>query len=96
VKKPKKHAEPKKEAASPAKPAPVSKTDPAGKHELRRWAVGHDWEATGAFVRTFVNPKQKKLVTLRAPDGKEFNIGFRFMTPEDLVYLESIQAETKH
>jgi hypothetical protein len=95
VKKPKKHAEPKKEAASPAKPAPVSKTDPAGKHELRRWAVGHDWEATGAFVRTFVNPKQKKLVTLRAPDGKEFNIGFRFMTPEDVAYLESIQAEIK-
>ena len=96
VKKPKKHAEePEKKAASPAKPAPVSKTAPAGKHELRRWAVGHDWEATGAFVRTFVNPKQKKLVTLRAPDGKEFNIGFRFMTPEDLAYLESIQAETK-
>jgi len=95
VKKPKKHAEPKKEAASPAKPVPVSKTAPAGKHELRRWAVGHDWEATGAFVRTSVNPKQKKLVTLRAPDGKEFNIGFRFMTPDDLAYLESIQAEAK-
>jgi hypothetical protein len=95
VKKPKKHAKPEKEAASPAKPAPVSRTAPAGKRELRRWAVGNDWEATGAFVRTFVNPKQKKLVTLRAPDGKEFDIGFRFMTPDDLAYLESIQADTK-
>jgi hypothetical protein len=43
----------------------------------------------------FVNPKGKNLVALRASDGKEINIGFRFMTPEDLAYLESIQAETK-
>ena len=90
VKKPKKHAEkpaeehakPKKKAASPAKPAPVSKPAPAGKHELRRWAVGNDWEATGAFVRTFVNPKQKKLVTLRSADGKGIQYWFhRFADP---------------
>ena len=34
------HAKPKKKAASPAKPAPVSKTAPGVKHELRRWATG--------------------------------------------------------
>jgi len=95
VKKPEKHAEPKKEAASPAKPAPASKTAPAGKLKPRQWATGSDWEATATFVRMFVNPKGKNLVALRASDGKEINIGFRFMTPEDLAYLESIQAEAK-
>jgi len=34
-------------------------------------------------------------VTLRSADGKEFNISHRVLTPEDLAYLESIQAETK-
>jgi hypothetical protein len=103
VKKPKKHSEkpaeehakPVKEAASPVKPAPVAKPAPGAKHELRRWAVGKHQEATGAFVRTFVNPKQKRLVTLRSADGEEFNISHRSLTPEDLAYLESIQAETK-
>ncbi len=103
VRKPKKHAEepaeehakPEKKAASPVKPAPVSKPASAGKHEPRQWATGSDWEATATFVRMFVNPKGKNLVALRASDGKEINIGFRFMTPEDLAYLKSIQAETK-
>ncbi|MCP4196001.1 MAG: hypothetical protein GY762_02530, partial [Proteobacteria bacterium] len=90
-----KHAKPEKKAASPVKPAPVAKTAPVGKHGLRRWAVGKHQEATGSFVRTFVNPKQKKLVTLRSADGKEFNISHRSLTPEDLACLESIQAETK-
>ena len=63
--------------------------------ELRRWAVGKHQESTGSYVRTFVNSKQKKLVTLRSADGKEFNILHRSLTPEDLAYLESIQAETK-
>ena len=65
------------------------------KVDVRRWAAGHDKEATGAFVRIFVNPKGKTMVVLRAPDGKEFNIRFQAMTPEDRAYLESIQAETK-
>jgi hypothetical protein len=85
----------KKKAASPVKPAPVAKPAPGVKHEVRRWAVGKHQENTGSFVRTFVNPKQKKLVTLRSADGKEFNISHRSLTPEDLAYLESIQAETK-
>jgi len=89
------HAKPKKNAASPARPAPVAKPTPGAKHELRRWAVGKHQEATGAFVRTFVNPKQKRLVTLRSADGKGFNIPHRPLTPEDLAYLKSIQAETK-
>jgi hypothetical protein len=82
-----------KKAASPVKTAPVAK--PGVKRELRRWAVGKHQENTGSYVRTFINPKQKKLVVLRAADGKEFNISHRVLTPEDLAYLESIQAETK-
>jgi hypothetical protein len=82
-----------KKAASPAKTAPVAK--PGVEYELRRWAVGKHQENTGSYVRTFINPKQKKLVTLRSADGKEFNISHRVLTPEDLAYLESIQAETK-
>ena len=77
------------------KPAPVSKPASAGKHELRRWAVGKHQESTGSYVRTFVNSKQKRLVTLRSADGKEFNIFHRSLNPEDVGYLESIQAETK-
>ncbi|MCF7849604.1 MAG: hypothetical protein K9M45_12200, partial [Kiritimatiellales bacterium] len=95
VKKPKKHAKPKKKKSSPVKPAPVAKPAPVGKLEVRRWAVGKHQENSGSFVRIFVNPKQKKLVTLRAADGKEFNISHRVLTPEDIDYLESIQAETK-
>jgi len=83
-----------KKAASPVKTAPVAK--PGVKHELRRWAVGKPQENTGSYVRTFINPKQKKLVTLRAGDGKEFNISYRVLTPEDIAYLESIQTEIKH
>ena len=77
------------------KPAPVAKPEPGMKHELRRWAVGNHQENTGSYVRTFINPKQKKMVTLRSADGKEFNISHRALTPEDLAYLESIQAETR-
>ena len=86
------HAKPKKKAASSMKIEPVAKQAPEGKHELRRWAVGTHQENTGSFVRIFVNPKQKKLVTLRSADGKEFNISHRSLTPDDLAYLESIQA----
>jgi hypothetical protein len=91
----KEHPKPEKKAASPVKPAPVAKPATEGKHELRRWAVGKHQESTGSYVRTFVNSKQKKLVTLRSADGKEFNIFHRSLNPEDLAYLESIQAETK-
>jgi len=80
-------------AASPVKTASVAK--PEVEYELRRWAVGKHQENTGSYVRTFINPKQKKLVTLRSADGKEFNISHRVLTPEDLAYLESIQAGTK-
>jgi len=82
-----------KKAASPVKTAPVAR--PGVEYEQRRWAVGKHQENTGSFVRIFVNPKQKKLVTLRSADGKEFNISHRVLTPEDLAYLESIQAGTK-
>ena len=78
-----------------AMPTPIADPAPAGKVEMRRWAVGRPQEATGAFVRIFVNPQKKKLVELRAHDGKLYKIGFRLMTPEDLAYLKSIQAETK-
>jgi len=82
-----------KKAASPVKTASVA--TPGVEYELRRWAVGKPQENTGSYVRTFINPKQKKLVTLRSADGKEFNISHRVLTPEDLAYLESIQAGTK-
>jgi len=95
VKKSKKHPKPKKKTASPVKPAPVARPVPKEKVEMRRWAVGRPQEATGAFVRIFINPKKKKLVELRAPDGKLYRIGFRSLIPEDLAYLKSIQAETK-
>lgn len=75
--------------------APVAKPEPGGKHALRRWAVGKHQESPGAYVRTFVNSKQNTLVTLRSADGKEFNIFHRSLTPEDLAYLESIQADGK-
>ena len=42
-----------------------------------------------------IRDRQKKLVTLRSADGKEFNIFHRSLTPEDLAYLEYIQAENK-
>ena len=74
---------------------PVAKPATEGKLELRRWAVGRHQESTGSYVRTFVNSKQKKLVTLRSADGKEFNIFHRSLTQEDVAYLKSIQAETK-
>jgi choline-sulfatase len=91
----KKAPEPKKEkgTASAEKPAPVAKPVPGQEYEQRRWAVGRAKEAVGSFVRIFVNPKGKKLVMLRAPDGKEFNIRFQAMTPEDRAYLESIEAD---
>ena len=86
---------PKKKAASPVKHTPGARPEPVGKNELRRWAVGKHQENTGSYVRTFVNSKQKQLVTLRSADGKEFNISHRSLTPEDLAYLESIQAKVK-
>jgi len=43
----------------------------------------------------FVNPKGKKIVTLRLADKTEVNISHKVLTPEDLAYLKSIQAETK-
>ena len=87
------HAKPEKKPASEIKPAPDSKAAPAGKYEGRKWAVGSKWEASGSFVRTFDHPSGKKVVALRAPDGKEINIGIRHLTKEDRVYLESIQVE---
>ena len=75
--------------------SPVKPTAQSGEPEMRRWAAGHDKEATGAFVRMFVNPKGKTMVVLRAPDGKEFEIGSRTLTNEDRAYLESIPSETK-
>ena len=77
------------------KPAPAAKRATGGKHELRRWAVGKHQDTTGSYVRTFVNPAQKKPVTLRSADGSEFNISCRSLTPEDLAYLRSILAEAK-
>ena len=77
------------------KPAPVSKPVPAGKLEPRQWSAGSDKEATGTFVRIFTNPKGKTLVAVRAPDGKEFSVGPRFMTAEDRAYLKSIQVKIK-
>jgi len=90
----KKRAEKGEKKAAPAvKPAPVTKTAPAGKHEARQWAAGSDKEVAGTFVRIFINPKKKKMVVLRAPDGKEFKLGSRSMTAEDRAYLKSIQAD---
>jgi hypothetical protein len=89
------HAKPKKEAASSVKSVPAGKPTAEAKHKLRRWAVGRHQESAGSYVRTFVNFKQSKLVTLRSADGKEFNIFHRSLNPEDVGYLESIQAETK-
>ena len=51
------------------KPAPAAKRATGGKHELRRWAVGKHQDTTGSYVRTFVNPAQKKPVTLRSALG---------------------------
>jgi hypothetical protein len=87
------HAKPEQKPAAKVKPVPVSNAAPAGKYESRKWAVGSQWETTGSFVQRTVNPKGKKLVALRTSDGKEINIGIRFLTKEDHAYLESIQVK---
>jgi hypothetical protein len=85
----------KRDALFPVHTAPVAKPEPEGKDALRRWAAGKHQENTGSFVRIFVNPKGKKLVTLRSADGKEFNISHRSLTPEDLAYLNSTTLQGK-
>jgi arylsulfatase A-like enzyme len=85
-------------AAKPAAANPVSKpktVTASPDSKVRTWAKGKAQQKEGSFVKMFVNPKGKKIVTLRQADGTEMNISHRILTGKDLAYLESISAQAK-
>ncbi|VGO13552.1 Arylsulfatase [Pontiella desulfatans] len=77
--------------AKPVSKPKTVKAAPASK--VRIWAKGKPQQKDGSFVKMFVNPKGKTIVTLRQADGSEVNISHKVMTAEDLAYLESISAQ---
>jgi arylsulfatase A-like enzyme len=60
---------------------------------MRVWAKGKPQQKDGSFVKLFVNPKGKTIITLRRPDGTEVNLSHKVLTPEDLAYLNRIRAD---
>jgi len=82
----------------PAPEKAVSKPKEKGDPDLvRLWVKGNrKKQKEGSFVKMFTTSKGKTVVTVRQPDGTEVNIPHKILTPEDLAYLESIQAGIKH
>jgi len=62
---------------------------------MRVWAKGKPQQKDGSFVKLFVNPKGKTIITLRRPDGTEVNLSHKVLTPEDLAYLNRIRPPGK-
>ena len=77
-------------------PKPVAKKpspQPNAPSLIRTWPKGKQQQKDGSFVKMFVNPKGKKIVTLRLADRTEVNISHKVLTPKDITYLESIQVK---